>query len=858
MTDPAQGLRGILDPASLPGQCSKFLQDATDNQDVSADLEDVKEGITWKALIICFLFLFFRVLLSFFYDQWWQKQMAASYRKHDHELTFEGLLRSLVSHFAPSLRLESYQFKGISPCAEGVSIEFEDLRLTVPGPASKPDVVVLDSITGKFDNGNLIAIMGPSGSGKTSFMSALCGRASYGEVSGVVKINGVEGNVKKDLQSIMGFVPQDDIVHEELTVREQIYFSAKLRNDPDMTRGQIENIVDDVVAVLQLSHIQGSIVGGPSSGIRGISGGQRKRVNIGLELGAQPSLLFLDEPTSGLDATSSMVVLSSLKKMTSLGVTIIAVIHQPRYALFQMFDQVLFLAKGGHTVFLGPCQAALPYFEGLGFVKPSTENPADWFLDVISGEVQNRNPGVKSGMLSDMWLQVGPGSLMTFGKSQASQNEKGVIDKQVVAALIMEEWDKIDLDQNGFLDAHELQRLLTLCQGTKPQIEDVDEMMKQIAPRHNGKAMARKDVFISFLVDKCNELSTGFQVNSGVKPYFSPDEKVPSARILPNRFQQFLTLFHREQAAYWRRWPVRLLDMATFISAALVLGLIHRGLGIKGISTVATMQLCLSLLLTIVGLRVFADQLIISREISSSIYATSTFLARTSHKFLNGAVLTVIFVLTYCVASGQGPLGFFVLPGLLIMFVTTSFSYILSATIASGNAVLAGVCLVLIWNGVIGDPYRIIGWLDAGGLREVIAMVFMTRWSVPLQHMAVFAAPPPPPFPNCTEIQTPEEAKRSINGFLMEKFQFDSLQQAAYTYETGMVANSLGWFRASIMMMCVQGVILCSLSCVSFTILAYPEDARAVFLCRRCQSNEDEGSEYQDDDDDEYSEDALL
>merc|ERR1719507_2468350 len=165
----------------------------------------------------------------------------------------------------------------------------------------------------------------------------------------------------------MGFVPQDDIVHQDLTVREQIEFSAKLRGKVGISADMAERITEDVLNVMQIDHIQNSIVGGVED--RGVSGGQRKRVNIGLELAAEPLLLFLDEPTSGLDSTSSLSVALSLKKMCQLGMTSIMVIHQPRYSLFTLFDDVLLLGKGGQTVYLGPALGAKGYFESLGFER---------------------------------------------------------------------------------------------------------------------------------------------------------------------------------------------------------------------------------------------------------------------------------------------------------------------------------------------------------------------------------------------------------------------------------------------------------------------------------------------------------
>jgi ABC-type multidrug transport system ATPase subunit len=208
-----------------------------------------------------------------------------------------------------------------------------------------------------------------------------------------VLINGKKDKILKHRKRV-GFVPQDDIVHDDLTVEENLHYSAQLRlptksanggGDLQMNRKQwVEKIVEDALQVLQIGHIRDSIVGSVEK--RGISGGQRKRVNIGLELTADPVVLFLDEPTSGLDSHSSEVVLAALKEMTKLGMTVVTVIHQPRYSIFSSFDQVLLLGVGGRTVFSGPAANALPYFTTLGFKMDATDNPADFFMDVISGE----------------------------------------------------------------------------------------------------------------------------------------------------------------------------------------------------------------------------------------------------------------------------------------------------------------------------------------------------------------------------------------------------------------------------------------------------------------------------------------
>ena len=147
--------------------------------------------------------------------------------------------------------------------------------------------------------------MGGSGAGKTTLLNTLSGKAYYGTCSGSIKINGQEDEIGR-FRSITGFVPQEDIMHRSLTVREVLVYQGILRLSGVESLKTINTKADDVIALLGLSHVSDSLIGDEET--RGISGGQRKRVNIGMELVADPTLLFLDEPTSGLDSVSSMEV----------------------------------------------------------------------------------------------------------------------------------------------------------------------------------------------------------------------------------------------------------------------------------------------------------------------------------------------------------------------------------------------------------------------------------------------------------------------------------------------------------------------------------------------------------------------
>jgi len=213
----------------------------------------------------------------------------------------------------------------------------------------KPREKILQKVTGTISSGKLTAIMGPSGAGKTTVLSVISGKA-LGVVGGKLLINGKEDKTSR-YKEIVGFVPQEDVMQRSLTVYENLMFNANWRLPRDQTRREKKQMVFMVMETLGLTHLAHKTIGDETK--RGISGGQRKRVNIGMELVANPSLLFLDEPTSGLDSTTAMEVVGALKEVARLGVNVVAVLHQPRFELFALFDDLLLLAPGGKTAFLG-------------------------------------------------------------------------------------------------------------------------------------------------------------------------------------------------------------------------------------------------------------------------------------------------------------------------------------------------------------------------------------------------------------------------------------------------------------------------------------------------------------------------
>ena len=239
--------------------------------------------------------------------------------------------------------------------------------------------MILKGITGMVQPGEVLAMLGPSGSGKTTLLTALGGRLG-GQLAGTITYNGKP--FSNAMKRNTGFVTQDDVLYPHLTVTETLVFTALLRLPNSLSKEEKIQHAEAVITQLGLTKCNNSIVGGER--LRGISGGERKRVSIGQEMLINPSLLFLDEPTSGLDSTTAQRIVSTLWELSNGGRTVVMTIHQPSSRLFYMFHKVLLLSEG-NPLYFGRGSEAVDYFSSIGYSPMVVMNPADFLLDLANG-----------------------------------------------------------------------------------------------------------------------------------------------------------------------------------------------------------------------------------------------------------------------------------------------------------------------------------------------------------------------------------------------------------------------------------------------------------------------------------------
>lgn len=274
---------------------------------------------------------------------------------------------------------------GEAPAAGGVrpvTIRWRNITCSVSDKSSKSVRFLLNNLSGEAKPGRLLAIMGPSGSGKTTLLNVLAGQLVASprlQLSGLLEFNG-QPRANKPYK--FAYIRQDDLFFSQLTVRETLSLAAELQLSEDYSVDEREKYVNNLLFKLGLVSCAETRVG--DAKVRGISGGEKKRLSLACELIASPSVIFADEPTTGLDAFQAEKVMETLRQLAEDGHTVICSIHQPRGSVYYKFDDILLLAEGA-LVYSGPArEEPLAYFSKFGYSCPDHVNPAEFLADLIS------------------------------------------------------------------------------------------------------------------------------------------------------------------------------------------------------------------------------------------------------------------------------------------------------------------------------------------------------------------------------------------------------------------------------------------------------------------------------------------
>ncbi|KAH8378223.1 hypothetical protein KR093_010243 [Drosophila rubida] len=284
---------------------------------------------------------------------------------------------------------EAVAHANFSEC-EPVDIEFSDVRYAVRkfSFAERKFVTkeILHGLHGNFKSGELTAIMGPSGAGKSTLLNVMSGFCASG-VSGSIRVNGKPMATSSErFRKLSCYIHQDDLLRPQLMVGEIMLMAAHLKLGFKVTKAHKLNLIKHILSLLGLEHRYNVHTGK-------LSGGQKKRLAIALELISNPPVLYLDEPTTGLDSSSCSSCVALLKKLATQGHTVVCTIHQPSALIFEMFDK-LYTVADGHCMYQGRVKELVPFLADQQLVCPSYHNPADYLLEVAVGEHQRDISGL--------------------------------------------------------------------------------------------------------------------------------------------------------------------------------------------------------------------------------------------------------------------------------------------------------------------------------------------------------------------------------------------------------------------------------------------------------------------------------
>ncbi|KAG6525841.1 hypothetical protein ZIOFF_015812 [Zingiber officinale] len=294
--------------------------------------------------------------------------------------------QALTAQVTPRRRM-SLPFQPLTVAFKNINYYVDMPKQLKQAGVKQDKLQLLRQVSGVFRPGVLTALMGVTGAGKTTLLDVLAGRKTAGHFEGSIKISGYPK--KQDtFTRISGYCEQSDTHSPCLTILESLWYSARLRLPSDIDTYAISIFIDEVMELVELKELKNAMVGLP--GVNGLAAEERKRLTIAVELVSSPSIIFMDEPTTGLDARAAAIVMRTVRKAADTGRTIVCTIHQPSIEIFESFDELLLMKRGGQLIYSGPLgilsRNMRRYFEAIPGVPMIIEgqNPATWMLNITS------------------------------------------------------------------------------------------------------------------------------------------------------------------------------------------------------------------------------------------------------------------------------------------------------------------------------------------------------------------------------------------------------------------------------------------------------------------------------------------
>jgi len=360
-----------------------------------------------------------------------------------------------------STRYEDVEMQSISPLDPGAprALCWNDIVYTIDLPVKDDEeeherrrklkrhrevlapVELLKHISGFARPKEMLALMGSSGAGKTTLLDVLAFRKTVGRVHGAFYL-GSEPLDGAHFKRALGYVEQFGVHAAQSTVREALEFSALLRLPQDRTEEDRKKIVDELIELLGLQAIERLIIGSPDSG-GGLSFEENKRVTIGVELVSDPTVVFADEPTSGLTSREAMTTMRALLRVCKTGKPVICTIHQPSSAVFNMFQRLLMLKRGGEVTYFGPIKDLVRYFEAIPGVRPlpKGQNPATWMLEI-------QGAGTSGVTVSTDFAEM-------YRHSELAEKNRAILERLVGPVLVAKEQEFSGSNgDDGIVDVH--------------------------------------------------------------------------------------------------------------------------------------------------------------------------------------------------------------------------------------------------------------------------------------------------------------------------------------------------------------------------------------------------------------------